>query len=114
MWLNILGVVWVIVFAWDLIAAGDVHQLRTRFWLWLFTTALLGVLFYLHPQMDGLIDAGEQKVTDRRAFRTLHVVYLWVSTVHWILGLILAWLTIQTWTKNTLPAPLRFVGPDEH
>lgn len=102
-WLNIIGVVWVLVFAWDLAASGDFRRFSKRTWLWAITAVLLGMLFYLHPQMDGLIDASEQKVTDRPAFRTLHIVYLWVSTLHWLLGLILAWLTLRTWTKDAGP-----------
>ena len=104
-WLNIIGVVWVIVFAWDLAASGELRRFSKRAWLWAITVMLLGVLIYLHSQMDGLIDTSESKVVDRPGFRTLHVLYLWVSTAHWVLGLILAWLTLRTWTMSEEPRP---------
>ena len=104
-WLNIIGVVWVIVFAWDLAAVGELRRFSQRAWLWAITVVLLGVLIYLHTQMDALIDTRESKVVDRPGFRSLHIVYLWVSTAHWVLGLILAWLTLRTWTKDVEPRP---------
>jgi hypothetical protein len=96
-WLNLIGAAWAAVFAWDVLAAADPARPRRRArWLgWFACVALLGVLAWLHVELDRML--GPDAAFDRRAFRRLHVAYLWVSTAHWVLGLTLAWLTLRAW-----------------
>jgi hypothetical protein len=98
-WMNVFGAAWAVAFAWDAAASLDpTRRRRLARWLgWVACVALLGVLAWLHGELDALIDPDIEKVRDRRLFRNLHITYLWVSTAHWALGLALAWLTLQAW-----------------
>lgn len=96
-WLNRFGVVWAAVYAWDLVAGRDG---RWRWLLWAAAVGLLPVLWVLHGRMDALIDVDAGRLTDRAAFRRLHVAYLWASTAHWLLGLVLAWLALRAWRAS--------------
>ena len=60
---------------------------------------MLAGLWLLHPRLGDLFDPDAARVTDRPAFRRLHIAYLWLSTAHWLLGLALAWLTLAAWTR---------------
>ena len=95
-WLNLFGVAWCAALAWDCLAVrGD----RLRAVAVMVCAALLLVLFAVHPQMDALLDADTQSVLDRKLFRRLHQVYLGVSTLHWLLALLVAWRTLVAWRR---------------
>ncbi|HET6575643.1 MAG TPA: hypothetical protein VFG68_18735 [Fimbriiglobus sp.] len=97
--LNLFGAAWAAAFAWDLLACRDpARRRRLARWLgWAGCVALLGVLAWLHGELDSLIDLEAEKLRDRPTFKAIHIVYLWVSTIHWALALGLAWLTLRAW-----------------
>ncbi len=97
-WLNRLGAVWAAVFLWELLTDGDPDRGRRRLrWAgWALAVELLVALALLHLKLDALIDADGRR-NDAIAFRRWHVAYLWASTAHWLLGLLLAWLTVRAW-----------------
>lgn len=99
-WLNLFGVVWAVLFAWDVVADPDPTRRRrqARGIGCAVVVGLLAALAWLHRDMDAFLDPVEETIRDRRTFRTIHIVYLWVSTAHWVLGLVLAWLTLRAWT----------------
>lgn len=111
-YLNVFGAAWAVLFLWDVYAARDPNG-RRKFarWLgWAACVGLLGVLVWLHGDLDALIDRDIGRVRDRAAFKAIHIAYLWVSTGHWIVGLVLAWLTLGAWraedrTLPTIPRP---------
>jgi hypothetical protein len=98
-YLNLAGAAALLPLAWDAAAARDPAGRRRRLrWLtWAGMVVLLGVLVWLHPRLEQLLDAESQRVLDRHAFRTGHRWYLWVSTVQWALGLAYALLTLGAW-----------------
>ena len=98
-WLNLFGAAWALAFAWDVAAARDPERRRrlARWLGWVGCVVLLGALFYLHGELDALIDLDEEKLRDRPTFKAIHIGYLWVSTAHWALGLALAWMTLRAW-----------------
>lgn len=98
-WLNLFGAVWAVAFAWDVMTCRDPNRRRRRArWLaWAACVALLAVLAWLHAKMDALIDLDELALRDRPTFKTTHIGYLWASTAHWALGLVLGWLTLRAW-----------------
>ena len=59
----------------------------------LYSAVSLAALVLLHPLMDALLDAPRRVVLDGDRFYSLHRVYLIVSTVQWLAGLVcLIWL----------------------
>lgn len=58
------------------------------------------VLWFLHPQLDGLLEDPTFSVIEPDRFYQLHRVYLWGSTIHWLATLTVAWLFITTGEKT--------------
>ena len=98
-YINLFGGVWAAVFLWDVYAARDPNgRRRLARWLgWTACVGLLGVLVWLHADMDALIDRDAERVRDRGAFKAVHIAYLWVTSGHWLVALALAWLTLGAW-----------------
>jgi hypothetical protein len=65
--------------------------------LWFLLVLALGVLAGVHVYMDRLLDFAHREISDIDRFNWLHGAYIATSTVQWIAGLILLWLTLQTW-----------------
>ncbi len=97
-WLNVAGAAALAAWAWDLAAAPT--PTRTRQWLrwllWSLLTGALVVLIWLHPRLDALLDGD---ALDHDLFRTLHRVYLWVSTVQWTGAILLTFLMLHGWRE---------------
>jgi hypothetical protein len=51
------------------------------------------VLLFLHPQMDKFVLTETQSLTDKGAFYVYHRIYLVVSTIMWLAGIV--WLFIM-------------------
>src|SRR5262249_27787376 len=54
--INLTGLIVLLAWIWDLLAERGSH-VRRRWAVWGFLLLTLAVLFWLHPQMDALIDA---------------------------------------------------------
>jgi hypothetical protein len=95
-WLNLAGAATLGAWAVELVVSPAPTPLRQRLrWLsWCVMAVPLLALIVLHPLMAGLLDA---PVLDKDTFRTLHRWYLWLSTVQWAAGLLLSFMTLQTW-----------------
>ncbi len=98
-YLNLAGAAALLPLAWDVAAARQrCAWCRRLRWLCVAGMAAgLGLLFWLHPRLDELIDLDVGYVSDRGAFRAGHRWYLWISTVQWGLGLVYALLTLYAW-----------------
>jgi hypothetical protein len=97
--LNVLGVVWLALAAWDLNYTADPGRRRTaaRWWCWAVALLCQGLLFYLHLLMDAFMDPGRTRVVVRPLFYPAHRAYLWASTVQWLACLVFAGLTLSAW-----------------
>jgi hypothetical protein len=93
-YLNLGGGIALLLLLWDVLATGPPRRLRSLCWAGMALT--LAVLVYLHPLLDDLFDP-MQGIADYDAFRPLHRLYLWVSTVQWSCGLGYLWLTLRGW-----------------
>jgi hypothetical protein len=98
-WLNVAGLVYLVLLAWDVYATRDPVRRRetARWWLWIGSAIILYLLWYFHELLDLFMDPGGHSVQMRRPFLIVHGLYLWASTVHWLFGLALAWLTLGAW-----------------
>lgn len=97
-WLNLLGVGWCAVMTWELASTWKVGgRPWTRAVILALSAGLLAGLFAIHPIMSGLMDAESARVVDKPTFRRWHIAYLWISTLHWLLALVLTWLTLSSW-----------------
>jgi hypothetical protein len=101
-WLNIIGGFWSVAMIGDLFLCVDSRKWRKllRLGLVLFSVGLLIALFWIHPKLDELLDLETHRIADKSAFRFWHVVYLWICTFHWLIGLVLAWLTLAAWRNE--------------
>jgi len=98
--LNWIGVAAVAVFAWELSQAPA--RGRRQRWLlwgcWLVMASGLAALFLLHPYLMERVDFEKSKIIGKRDdFRSLHGVYLTISTVQWAAALIFALVLISSW-----------------
>jgi hypothetical protein len=97
--LNLSGAVALLALTWDLLAARDPAAWRHRL-RWLLGLALvltLVALYRQHALLDALLDPEYLDVADRKAFRPLHRLYLWTSTLQWACGLAYLLLTLASW-----------------
>ncbi|MBX9627942.1 MAG: DUF72 domain-containing protein [Gemmataceae bacterium] len=100
--LNACGVVGLGLLAWDLAVSRDPVRRRTaaRWWWWAVAAACQFLLVVLHQLLDSFMDPGRTYVVVRPPFYPVHRLYLWASTVQWLAGLGLAWLTLRAWAAE--------------
>jgi len=100
-YLNAAGAVALVLWAWELaVERGGRATLRPARWpLWVFLAAALAALVWLHLRMDAHFDPDEPLVHNRPAFRTLHRIYLIVSTAQWAASMLLLAWTLQAWSR---------------
>jgi Na+-driven multidrug efflux pump len=110
-YINLSGAAALAPLALDLLAGGDPSKrrrgLRVLFWLGLLLTLL--VLFYLHLQLDALLD---ETPYNRSEFLKFHRLYLWVSTLQWAFGLGFLLLTLPAWRAEDQRSPERATEAD--
>jgi hypothetical protein len=97
--LNIAAGIALALWAWEVACTVDAvrWRRRTRWGLWASLMLALGVLIWLHPVLDDLLDLEHGVIVDPALFRPLHRVYLYVSTAQWAGSLFLGVLTLQAW-----------------
>ena len=99
-YLNVAGAVALALWCWD-ITTGRAAGVRRLRWIgWGFLLVLLGVLVWLHPRLDALLNADGFRILDRPSYRLLHQWYLAVSTIQWIVAILLVGLTIWAWKES--------------
>ncbi|MEO2092357.1 MAG: hypothetical protein ABGY75_23135 [Gemmataceae bacterium] len=111
-WLNLIGLIWHGLFAWDVFAGADPSRRRRR-WragLWAVSLALLAGLAGLHPKLDAMFDGDTISRGDRATFYLWHETYLCLSTAHWVLGLANAGLTLAAWAASPRDSATSVLG----
>jgi hypothetical protein len=100
-YLNLAGAAALLVLLLDLLAAGreGPWTRRLRWVLWLGMLAILAALAWLHPHIDQYLNPETQELIDRKAFRSGHRLYLWLSTVQWGFGLAYLGLALRAWRQ---------------
>ncbi len=114
-YLNLAGGAALLPLLWEAAAGrGGGKWLRRLRWLALAVVAVTqGMLFWLHPRLDALLDPERVRILDRGAFRAGHRLYLWVSTVQWGAALVFAVLTLWTWQARGRAGTLPPVSREE-
>ena len=97
-WLNVIGLIWHLLFAWDL--WFNEGRKSWRGLLWLCSFVLLGILTILHWKLDRMIEM--DGVHDSLAmFYQWHAAYLFTSALQWIFSLVQVWLTLRVWQEQS-------------
>jgi hypothetical protein len=106
-YLNGCGVAALVVCLWDL---GRGHRggalSRGRWLLWVGMALILGGLIALHVPMESLLDDPAAGSAGRMHFRSLHRIYLWLSTAQWLLALAYVYVTLRAWRQEDNPGRL--------
>ena len=98
--LNLVGGVALVFLLWDLLATRQVRfQFRLRLGLWFLMLMSLLAMIWLHFQLESIIDAAIESPLDRRVFRPLHRLYLWLTTLQWAAAVIFSISMIRIWTR---------------
>jgi hypothetical protein len=98
-WLNRLGVVGLVVLAWDIAVSTD-RRTAARWWCWTVAGVCQYLMWFAHELLDSFMDPTRTVVVIRPPFYPVHRVYLWASTVQWAACVALAWLTLRAWTEQ--------------
>jgi hypothetical protein len=101
-WLNLAGVVTLLVLAWNVIADWRAAPPRDRKILGGtlgFMLAAEIALLVLHPLLDARLDLPARRLKAEGNFELLHHAYLWISTAQWIAGLPYLWATLAVWRR---------------
>ncbi len=96
--LNAAGAVALPLLAWD--AAVCRAGRRGRWLTCAGMAATLGLLVWMHPRLDALLDAESLHVLDGAAFYTWHRAYLWVTAAQWLCALTHGVLTLRAWREE--------------
>ena len=96
-YLNVAGAVALALWCWDIITGHVADRRRLRWIGWGVLVVLLGVLVWLHPRLDALLNADDFRILDRPGYRRLHQWYLALSTIQWAGAVGLTALTLRAW-----------------
>ena len=95
--INLAGIAAIAIFTWD--TAAETHRRRSRAFTLLIAAALLLALILLRAHLDELFHGAEAYVEDRSRFRPWHRLYLWLSTVQWVAGVVFLICTLASWRQ---------------
>src|SRR5947208_516562 len=100
-WLNYTGAFALVPFMWDGYLDRRTRSARRgRLATWFVMAGAQVLLFLLYPTLDAMFDPDAVHISNRPSFRTLHRIYLWVSSVQWVAGVAFAALTLWVWTAG--------------
>ena len=101
-WMNVSGVVAVVICAWDQRANRETRRLRTARWaLWAIMTGGLVALALLHPQVEGYVDFAGGRIDEYQVFYQWHRVYLYVASAQWVAGVAYVIVMLRAWAAKS-------------
>ncbi len=111
-YLNLRGVVAVVLLAWDMAASSD--RAKVRYWVrwvaWVGLVLTLAALSWLHQQLDQWLSVEMHELANPKAFRSGHRWYLWLNTLQWVCGLVYVVFTLWAWSAEDRRAAMRELG----
>ena len=102
-WLNVLGVIALVLLAVDQIAVRPLR--KPRWGVWLVTLLCHLYQLALHPWLDSQFDPATLTIKDRPRFYFWHETYLTVAGVQWFACLIAIWLLLVAWHRESKETP---------
>jgi hypothetical protein len=99
-WLNLTGIIPLLVFFWNLVADRKL-ALRWRRHLfvgtWLVMASTQAALFSSHAWLGGILDSSKHRILDADSFEFRHGLYETLVTIQWVAALAHAWVSLQLW-----------------
>ncbi len=68
---------------------------------WITMAACQAILFILHPRLDHMLDAKTLTVVDPSSFEPLHWLYVGITGLEWLGGLVCVWLLVNGTRRAT-------------
>lgn len=103
-WLNGLTAIAAALMIWEAVSGFPKSRPKTRIFAIgtvVSIAALMCVLIYVHGILDGFLDFEKRSVREKQTFYQWHRVYLWTSTIQWVLGIVYAWLLVRSWSHRS-------------
>lgn len=101
--LNLITAIACAVMLWEVLAGFSIQRKRTR----RFAIGIVAAIFFImlllvfvHTKLDGLLDFENRTVRQKSVFYGWHRVYLWASTIQWVLGIVFGWLLVSSWSQK--------------
>lgn len=110
-WLNYFAMATAVLFAVEIFVRRRSDSAISKFyWFPVFIVAVcFGLLIFIYPKMNLMLDGQEMSVLEPDAFYQLHRVYLWGSTFQWLALVTIVWgitgLLKRGIALNHQPAP---------
>ena len=107
--LNGAGVVALVLWAWDIVAARDPGPVRRRVRATLaaILAGTVAALIALHGPMDELLSSDSFHVIDVPRFYAIHRWYLLISGIQFLAALTLIGATLRAWRAEDVATPVQ-------
>lgn len=104
-YLNLIGLACLGFLLWEMVTSKGYPLRRSRWaiwYTWLVTLLILiGLHEFLEPMIPSLYLEGNFEIYQKFLF--YHGVYLWISTLQWILGIGYLLTILKAWSGNSRP-----------
>ena len=100
-WLNWLGILALLVLAWNALAEGRGIARMLLAFSWLAMAVMQAGLFLIHPVLDHMLDTATHKIHNPMVtFFNWHRFYMIVASAQWLAALIYLWLALIIWRET--------------
>ena len=102
-WLNLTGIVALLLSLWNIASVLPMARRRMRFLLvgtWFVMAATHAALFISHSWLSAILDIDHHRIIDSDLFEFRHGVYETFVTIQWIAALLQMWLFLQLWQAS--------------
>lgn len=89
-WLNVLLAIVLLASGWNVFTT----RVRTQIVAWVALLTSLPLLMLVHRQLDQLLDSEIQSVSNPDDFYGTHQIYLWLTILQWLTGIVLLWFNL--------------------
>jgi hypothetical protein len=101
-WLNLIGLPTLLLLLWNVFAGWRSQRRIVRIGLvstWAIIAGVQVALFALHPAIDRLLDPETHTITHKAQFKSLHLLYMNLSTAQWIAVILYVCACLIAWRR---------------